>query len=582
MCAPCGFKGTAWQLAAFLAGVEPSDKSAVIAWLNEHGLRPSNGAKPIGATSRIVATYPYVDESGNPLFEVQRFEPKGFRQRKADGTWKVDGVRRVLYRLPEVLKADVVYIVEGEKDVDKVRAIGLTATCNPGGAGKWRPEFAECFKPHQRVIVIPDKDEPGRKHALQVAESLVGKLASLKILELPDLPAKGDVSNWLEAGGNREQLETLEVAAPEYTLSESKSRATMRFTRLGDLLNEPEEQVSWLVEDHLPAAGDSLLVAKPKVGKSTLARCLALAVARGEDFLGRKTTRGAVFYLALEEKRSEVRRHFRAMGAITEDSIFVFCAASPTDGLTQLRAAAERDKPALIIIDPLFRFTRVKDGNDYAAVTNALEPLHALARETGAHVLAVHHLGKGGRQGGDAVLGSTALFAAVDTLLLMKRSERYRTLSSIQRYGPDLEEITLEYDSQTRSLSPGVERSEADLREAEKTILDFLSAQSEALEERTIQEAIEGRKGIKSKALRRLVEVQKITRTGSGKKGDPYVYKNSGFAPPNIYRGEKYQNPPNGLSDTHDCANAGSQLFADSERPTETREPAFSEMEDTI
>src|SRR5439155_12397953 len=177
-----------------------------------------------------------------------------------------------------------------------------------------------------------------------------------------------------------------------------------RFTSVGDLLNEPEEAVRWLVEDHLPAGGDSLLVAKPKVGKSTLARCLALAVARGKDFLGFKTRQGPVFYLALEEKRAEVRRHFRAMGARDDDPIFVFCASSPADGLTQLRDAMKDRKPVLVIVDPLFHFVRVKDGNDYAAVTTALEPLHVLARESGAHVLAVHHLGKGDRQGGDAVL----------------------------------------------------------------------------------------------------------------------------------------------------------------------------------
>src|SRR5262249_16994402 len=151
------------------------------------------------------------------------------------------------------------------------------------------------------------------------------------------------------------------------------------------------------------------------------------------------------------------------------------------DGLIQLRNAADREKPVLIIVDPLFRFTRIRDGNDYAAVTSALEPLHALARETGAHVLAVHHAGKGDKQGGDAVLGSTALFAGVDTLLIMKRNDKYRTLSSIQRYGTDLEEITLEYDNETRTLSAGVARSEADLREAERAIREFLKNQTEAV-----------------------------------------------------------------------------------------------------
>jgi len=403
-------------------------------------------------------------------------------------------------------------------------------------------------------------------------------VVSLKFLELPGIPPKGDVSDWLAAGGTREQVEALVLAAPEFKVEDGDERR-MRFTSLGDLLNEAEELVNWLVEDHLPAGGDSLLVAKPKVGKSTLARCLALAVARAEDFLGFKTTQGPVFYLALEEKRSEVRRHFQAMGAREADPIFIFCAPSPADGLAQLRQAIKGRKPVLVIVDPLFRFVRVKDGNDYAAVTTALEPLHVLARESGAHVLAVHHEGKGGRQGGDAVLGSTALFGSVDTLLIMKRGEKYRTLSSIQRYGTDLEEITLDYDEETRTLSAGLARAEADQREAATAIVEFLSGQNEAIEENMIHESVEGRKAVKVKALRRAVKDGKITRTGSGTKRDVYRYSVSCSLVPGICREQTKQESRNRVSDSSQSADACSHPFADSEPIQETREPAFVSME---
>src|SRR5262245_42241363 len=581
MCGPCGSKaqGGPWTLAAHCAGVDPSDKPSVVAWLIEHGLMSKTGLKANGPREhRIVKTYSYQNKRGELLYEVVRYEPKSFSQRRPDGPSKwianLDGVRRVLYRLSEVLCAETVYIVEGEKDVDNLRSIGLTATCNSGGAGKWRPEYAESFKSHQRIVVIPDADEPGRKHAQQVAATLAGKVASLKILELPNLPLKGDVSDWLASGGTRTELEALVGVSPEFVIGEE--RGGMRFTSMRDFLNEPEEQVQWLVEKHLPLGGDSLLVAKPKVGKSTLARCCALAVARGEEFLGCKTTKGAVLYLALEEKRTEVRRHFQAMGIRHDEPIFIFCATSPADGMALLCKAINEHRQVLVIVDPLFRFVRVRDVNDYAAVTNALEPLHALARESGAHVLAVHHIGKGDRQGGDAVLGSTALFAAVDTLLTMKRNDKYRTLSTIQRYGTDLDEITLEYNQDTRTLTAGVARAEADLREAEKAVLEFLKTQAEAIDERTIQDAIDGRKGTKSKALRRLAETQRIERTGTGKKGDPYLYKNAGIAPPNISRGEKNQNLGNELTDSVYRANAGSRFLANVETGAETWEPVIS------
>src|SRR5262249_24210103 len=160
-----------------------------------------------------------------------------------------------------------------------------------------------------------------------------------------------------------------------------------------------------------------------KAGKSTLARGLALAVAQGRPFLDRPTSQGTVLYLALEEKRAEVARHFRDMGATGEEEIDVFAASAPLDGIKLLRSAAEQSKPALIIVDPLFRLAHVKDGNDYVQVTQALQPILDLARETRAHVLCVHHLGKGERQGGEAILGSTAILSTVDTALLLKRTE---------------------------------------------------------------------------------------------------------------------------------------------------------------
>ena len=120
---------------------------------------------------RILATYDYTDESGKLLYQALRFEPKDFRQRRPDGeggwVWKLDDVRRVLYRLPELTEALAndrpVFVVEGEKDVDALWNIGIPATCNPQGAGKWRDEYSGHFK-GATVHVIPDNDDPGRAH----------------------------------------------------------------------------------------------------------------------------------------------------------------------------------------------------------------------------------------------------------------------------------------------------------------------------------------------------------------------------------------------------------------------------------
>ena len=169
---------------------------------------------------RIVATYDYRDERGKLRFQVCRMEPKEFRQRKPGGnggwTWTTKGIRKVLYGLPELLAADPlqpVFVVEGEKDVDRLRSTGLVATCNPGGAGKWKPAYGEALR-GRHVVVIADNDDAGRKHAADVARGLRGIAASVRVVDLPNVPPKGDVSDWLGTDGTAGDLLTLVEGLP--------------------------------------------------------------------------------------------------------------------------------------------------------------------------------------------------------------------------------------------------------------------------------------------------------------------------------------------------------------------------------
>jgi hypothetical protein len=178
---------------------------------------------------RIVATYDYSDETRKLLFQVVRFEPKQFQQRQPDSNggwiWNVKGVRRVLYRLPEILAADpssMVFICEGEKDADRLAALNLVATTNPGGAGKWPDEYREPLR-DRNVCILPDNDDAGRKHTERVASSLRGVASSVRILNLRDLPQKGDVSDWLDAGGTAEGLEQLAANTPIHEWSDSQN-----------------------------------------------------------------------------------------------------------------------------------------------------------------------------------------------------------------------------------------------------------------------------------------------------------------------------------------------------------------------
>ena len=482
---------------------------------------------------RIVATYDYRDEDGILLFQVIRFDPKGFSQRRPDGDggweWNLQGVRRVLYRLPELLAADPakpVFIVEGEKDADNLIKLGLVATTNPMGAKKWLPEYSGYIEDRD-VVIVPDNDKDGAEHVPEVAYSAHGATKSVRVLELAGLPDHGDVSDWLEQGHTADELMDLARKAPEWEppetlpVDEVQPNQGFRFTSLSDLLAEPPEAIDYTWDKTLPAGGVSIMAANPKVGKSTTARCLALAVAKGEDFLGRSTSQGPVVYLALEEKRSEVQAHFARMGALDEE-IYLHFGSSPEDALHGLEAAITTYKPALVIIDPLMRFIRVRDSNDYAEMTRAMEPLMTMARVSGPHILCVHHAGKGDREGGDSILGSTAIFGSVDTALIMRKKGAGRTMESIQRYGEDMPETVIGLDGETGIASGAGTISDVETTASTTKIIAAIG--DGAMTQTEIRESVEGATKYTIAALHMLHKNGDLYRIGTGKRGDPFTY----------------------------------------------------------
>lgn len=335
---------------------------------------------------------------------------------------------------------------------------------------------------------------------------------------------------------------------------QSAPMESFNLVHLGDLLDEPEEVKDWVMEGVLPAGGLSLLAGKPKAGKSTWARCLALAVSRGHEFLGKNTAQGPVLYLALEEKRNEVRKHFKALGASGNEPILIHADRAPAQAVSAAQRIIEQHKPSLVIVDPLLKFARVKDANDYAQVTAALEPLLALARESGAHVILVYHAGKGKAVDVvDSALGSTAFAAAVDTMLILKRTERYRTLETVQRYGEDLPETVLNFDLERRAVSLGVTRTEAEATRVADNIIGCVKDRS-GLTEPEICDAVDGRLAGKRATLRELLGRGRVLREGNGKKGDPYRYS--------IARQSSFPDSPGAVGTREQ----------ESEKPTETAE----------
>ena len=176
--------------------------------------------KAAATDANLACTYFYKDETGKTIFEVCRYEEPGsdkaFRQRHfKNGAWvnNLQGVRRVLYNLPAVMNSQAVVIVEGEKDVDRLTALGLVATTSPMGSSNWKAEYA-AFLAGKHVAIIPDNDRPGKRYAAKVAGDLHGIAASVRVVTLPGVPEKGDVSDFLDQGGTREILKGIIGAVP--------------------------------------------------------------------------------------------------------------------------------------------------------------------------------------------------------------------------------------------------------------------------------------------------------------------------------------------------------------------------------
>jgi AAA domain len=406
--------------------------------------------------STVVATFDYRDEANKLLFQVCRTPAKAFYQRRPNGSgWinKIEGVRRVLYRLPELLaEKGMVFIPEGEKHVDALIRLGLRATCNSGGAGKWRPEYAD-FLRGRDVIVLPDNDEPGRKHAQTIAQSLHGVATRVRVLPLPDLGPKGDVINWLEAGGTREKLlELVEGTTNWRPPSQGSIKLDGLLSSAADLQNETFDPLRMIVPKYVPE-GLTLLAGKPKVGKSFWALDVGIAVAVGGECMGERCEQGDVLALMLDDKsrRRLQRRLTKMLGAQRQEwpRALQYATAWPRlneGGLDLLREWIGRAKrPRLIIIDILEQVRqRVpinQRASQYSTDYDALIELQKIANEYQLAILVVHHQRKQGADDLiDTVSGTLGLGGAVDTVLILGKDDTGKFLYG---RGRDLDEFNV-------------------------------------------------------------------------------------------------------------------------------------------
>jgi hypothetical protein len=461
-----------------------------IEWMRERGFdveeRPAPPPQASGGSSRrsdskgnwlpnrvpdngeLTKAYDYVNQDGDIVYQVCRFEwevdpsvnPKGrektFVQRRKDTTKKggwaysMQGVTWLPYRLPELIE-DIaqgykIFLVEGEKKVDMLRALGVPATCNHGGAGKFPEDLVPWFKDSD-VVLLPDNDEAGRKHMGLVGRRLEGVAKSIRLLNLPGLPHKGGIDDWLPAGGSAAQLFELSGNAGEFEAEPYQSQ----FDAVTWLdLRKPGPKHEYLVKGVFTKGEQSMLLGESQSGKSFLAIDIAMAVATGRDWFGRKVSRGGVVYQAGESAAGVRRKRLPAYAqlhgieetplpfTLLQGKLDLFTSDEPAEAFIEecKHWAGTFDVPLeLIVIDTFSKATSGANENDGKDMSLVLDRCDKIRRATQAHVMLVHHLNASGGK----ARGHTSLFANVENVVTVRRivDELATTRSSAPTYMRD-------------------------------------------------------------------------------------------------------------------------------------------------
>ena len=361
-------------------------------------------------TRRRAAVYRYFDAVDVLRYDVVRRPGKRFSVRRPNGqggwVWNMQGVRCVLYRLPQLIAADPerpVFIVEGEKDVNRLRREGLVATTNPFGARKWREEYT-AYLEGRRVVILHDNDDQGRRHALQVAGSVLPVGAWVKWAELPGVGPKEDVSDWLAAGNTVAALMQLVEQTPTLQpanlarLATPAARETPWDQALAapDFVRQTPDAVDWIVPDLLARGAITSLAAPRGLGKSITAMHLAVELARGGTFRGQRLAPVRVLYLDRDNPPVVTKIRLVAWGGASERTLKVLMRDQAPD-LLHKQAWAQFPAEAfdVVIIDAVGSSTEgvtEKEGRETSLILARLRDLAA----KGVAVLLLHNTTKGG------------------------------------------------------------------------------------------------------------------------------------------------------------------------------------------
>lgn len=436
---------------------------------------------------REIAAYDYRNEYGQTVFQVVRYDPKDFRQRRPDGAggwlWNMRGIKQVPYRLPDIIarQDEPIFIVEGEKDADRLHEAGYLGTTNAAGANKWNDTLNRHFRGRD-VFIVPDNDEAGRTHANAVARKLSKLALSVRICPLPadaGLPEKADISDWIDHQGG--DAGDLRLTCRAYEPFEGKTRAYRMdgVMVLRNLIGKEPPERQWLWAEMMPFEDVTMVGGHGGEGKSLLMLQLAICSAAGVPFLGVQTRRTRPLFVSCEDDHDEIWR--RVMAVCTglnipvtdiQDALLPVARRGMENLLTRrtfnqtdrtwdteitnfygdLRSLAQEHGAGCIILDSLYNFFGGNE-NDRSESSYFIGLLRQMAQEAKSAIVLISHPSRAGMETSSGDSGSTAWHNAVRARFYMRRDPDDKEVRILEnkkpQYGPPSEPIRLVWQDWT-------------------------------------------------------------------------------------------------------------------------------------
>jgi len=442
-CHGCGNEGDVFDFYKKYHGVD--FKTAVSQLAELIGIDPENNNSEF---DKILYEYDYLDNNGNLLYQIVRYNPKEFRPRRKDkaGNWvyNLPGVEKVLYNLPELVKSENIIYVEGEKDADNLKKRGFTATTHPFGANSWKSDYSKFLK-GKNVFIIPDNDTSGFKLAYEIAKDLLEVAQTVKIIQLPDLGEQKDkngldVTDWIEKrrvdnksdGDIKMEINHLIEKAPIFKMSFIQGPDNIAPVTIKELLIHKFPPREDILEPWLQTQGLAMIHAFRGVGKTQLSVGIAVAVSSGSQFLKWKAEKPRkVLFIDGEMPGAVIQERFsNALWSMEKEPIESFLrivtpdligssVPNLSDEINQNKIEPYLKDISLIIIDNLSTVCQGGPEND-AQSWLSMQNWALKQRSEGKSILFIHHDGKSGTQ-----RGTSRKEDALDTVIALKRPKDY-------------------------------------------------------------------------------------------------------------------------------------------------------------